>query len=158
MSFHELPPPAKVKVDPKWKVAILQSAWYPECSDALSQSARESLVKAGLKDANIHTLVVPGSYELPLFSKKAITKMKVHGVIAFGVVVEGETHHARLIAEQAAAGIMQVQLELGVPVVFEVLYVNRVDDARRRCIGLHSKGPIAASTLLSSLAKLKEMR
>jgi 6,7-dimethyl-8-ribityllumazine synthase len=158
MSVHEVPSLGHVKVNPRWKVAIVQSAWYPECSDALSQSARTSLIKAGMKDSNIRTIVAPGSFELPLFCKTAIQKLKVQGVIAFGVVLQGETQHARLVAEQAAAGILQVQLMTGVPVAFEVIYVNRLEDARKRSIGLHSKGPIAAATILSCLAKLGEMR
>ncbi|MFA5799685.1 MAG: 6,7-dimethyl-8-ribityllumazine synthase [Candidatus Peribacteraceae bacterium] len=158
MAVHEAPSLGHPKVNPQWKVAIIRSAWYPECTDALFQSARDALIRAGLRDKNIRSIVVPGSFELPLFCSRAIRKLKVHGVIAFGIVIQGETHHARLVAEQAAAGIMQVQLLTNVPIAFEVLYVHRMEDARKRSIGLHSKGPFAAAALLSCLAKLKEMR
>jgi len=35
-----------------------------------------------------------------------------------GCVIRGETYHFELVANQAAAGIMQVQLDTGVPVAF----------------------------------------
>jgi 6,7-dimethyl-8-ribityllumazine synthase len=158
MAEHEAPSPGKLKINPRWKVAVIQSAWYPECTGPLSQSTREALIEAGIKPGSIRMITAPGSYELPLFCRRAIQKLKVDGVVALGIIIQGETHHAKLVAEQAASGIMQVQLETGVPIVFEVLYVNRIEDARKRSMGLHSKGPLAAATLLSCLAELKEMR
>ena len=154
----EAPSLGKPKINPKWKVAIIQSAWYPECAGALTDSACETLVRAGLKPGNIRIIVAPGSFELPLFCKRVIKKLKVDGVIAFGIVIQGETHHAKLVAEQAAKGIMEVQLETETPVIFKVLFVSRIEDARKRSIGLHSKGPMAARSLLSCLAEFKEMR
>ena len=61
-------------------------------------------------------------------------------------------HHAELVANQAAAGLMQVQLTVKKPVTFEVLYVDHLKDAVSRSIGKDSKGRLAALTLLSSLA------
>ena len=63
----EAPSLGKQKINPKWKVAIIQSAWYPECAGALTDSACETLVRAGLKPGNIRIIVAPGSFELPLF-------------------------------------------------------------------------------------------
>jgi 6,7-dimethyl-8-ribityllumazine synthase len=126
--------------------------------DALVDGAKSALVKGGIKEANVSVIAAPGSFEIPLFAQSAIQDLKVHAVIAFGVVVQGETHHASLIAESAARGIMDLQLRTGTPIAFEILFVHRLEDARKRSMGLHAKGPLAAATVLSSLAKLDEMR
>ncbi len=146
------------RVNPKWKVAIVRSVWHRDCTDALVSDARKALVEMGIKINNILEIETPGSFEVPLFARYALLKKRVDGVIALGVVLEGETFHARLIAQETARGLMQLQLDTGKPVVFEVLYVRRIEDARARSIGKGAKGPLAAQTLLSSLAKIAELR
>lgn len=158
MTVHEVPNIGPFKANPRWKIAIVRSAWYPECTDALVQSAKTTLVKAGVREANIEVVTAPGSLEMPLLAQAAIRKLKVHAVIALGIVIQGETNHARLVAENAMRGLLDVQLATGVPIASEVLFVHRIEDARKRSMGLHSKGPVAAATVLSSLAQLAEMR
>jgi 6,7-dimethyl-8-ribityllumazine synthase len=158
MSHAELPSFGSIKADLTWKVAIIHSIWHAECTDAMVAGAREELIKHGIDPKNILDVPSPGSFELPLLSKQAIEGKDVNGVIAFGVIVQGQTHHARLIAEEAARGIMQLQLEKNVPITFEVLFVDNIEDARARSIGPNSKGPLAAQTLLHSLARQAELQ
>ena len=145
-------------INPDWKIALIRSVWYPDCTNALTADAKNALLKAGITESNILFIDAPGSFELPLLSKHAIESLGCHGVIAFGIIVQGATHHAALVAEQAAAGIMNVQLQTGVPVTFEVMFVNTLEDAQVRSIGPKGKGSLAAQTLLSCLAKITEMR
>ncbi|KAH0536699.1 hypothetical protein FGG08_006440, partial [Glutinoglossum americanum] len=44
-------------------------------------------------------------------------------IIAIGVLIKGETMHFEYIAESVSHGLMRVQLDFGVPVVFGVLTV-----------------------------------
>ena len=101
---------------------------------------------------------VAGSFEIPLLCDQLIMSKGVDAVIALGVIVQGDTHHARLIAEQAAAGIMQIQLEHGCPIAFEVLYVDDIKDAIKRSTGNNGKGVVAARIVLKTLATLKDLR
>lgn len=158
MTASDTPDFGTLKADPRWKIAIIRSVWYPELTGALRDGAMATLLKAGALQENILTIDAPGSFELPLLSKHAIEKQKVDGVIAFGIVVQGATHHGRLVAEQAAEGIMRVQLTTNIPITFEVMFVDALDDARSRSIGPEGKGPLAAATLLSCLAKLRKIR
>ncbi len=157
MSISETPKIGIPLVDPDWKITIVRSVWYDDLTKKLVSDASETLVAAGIKPENIRIIDAPGSYELPLLCKKALLA-GADGCIAFGIIVQGVTHHARLIAEQAAAGMMQVQLELVRPIVFEVLFVNLLEDARMRVTGTHAKGALASKTLLTSLARVKEIR
>jgi 6,7-dimethyl-8-ribityllumazine synthase len=158
MSLQSTPDLPPVTIDPSWRIAVIRSIWHPECTEALRDDAVAALTKAGMGQEKIYTIDAPGSFELPVLACHAIEKLGCTGVIAFGVVLQGQTHHARLIAEQAAAGCMQLQLQTRVPVTFEVLLVDAIDDARVRSIGAHGKGSLAAQTLLSCLARIGEMR
>lgn len=142
----------KTPADPEWKIAIVRSLWHGECTAALQESAIATLLHAGIKRKNILCVDVPGSFEIPLAVQQTFTHCGVDGAIAFGVIVQGETHHAELVANQAAAGLMQVQLKQQKPVTFEILFVDHLKDAVARSIGKESKGRLAAMTLLSSLA------
>jgi len=145
-----------IPVDPQWKIAIVRSIWYPELTSRLSSDATDALVAAGIARESISIIDSPGSYELPLLCKQALLS-GADGCIAFGIIVQGSTHHAELVAEGAQQGIMQTQLELMKPITFEVLFVNLLEDAQKRSIGKNAKGGLAASTLLTSLARLKEL-
>lgn len=158
MVTSETPDFGPLKADPTWRIAILRSVWYPELTAALRDGAMKALMKAEIPQENILLIDSPGSFELPFLSQHAIRELKVDGIIAFGIVVQGATHHAQLVAEQAAEGIMRVQLDTGVPITFEVMFVNTLEDARSRSLGPKGKGPLAAATLLSCLANSKKMR
>ena len=157
MPVNDVPFFGKINVDPSWKIAVLRSIWHPECTGELAKTAKEELLRLGIKNENIIEADAPGSFELPILAKAAIEGKGVHGVIAFGVIVQGKTHHARLIAEQAAAGLMSLSLEKNTPIAFEVIFVERIEDARIRSVGEHGKGPLAARTLLTCLARKHEL-
>ena len=156
MNSVETPLFGNILVDPAWKIAIIRSAWYPEMMTSLVQDATEALRSAGIQEENILFLEAPGSYELPLVAQTAL-EAGADGVIAFGIIVQGSTHHARLIAEQSAAGCMRVQLDQKKPVIYEVLFVDNLEDAKERSIGPKAKGGLAARTLLSQLAGLAKL-
>lgn len=157
MVTGEAPIFGKLTADPDWKIAIIRSIWYDEFSSNMVADAEKTLIAAGIKPANIRIIDAPGSFELPLLCKQALMA-GADGCIAFGIIVQGATQHAGLVAGQSAAGCMQVQLELLKPITFEVLLVDILEDARVRTIGKNAKGLLAARTILSSLAQAKQLR
>lgn len=60
-------------------------------------------------------------------------------LIAIGVLIKGDTMHFEYIADAVSHGLMRVQLDTGVPVVFGVLTVLNEDQARARA-GITSGG------------------
>lgn len=139
------------------RIVLVRSLWHGELSQALVTDAVETLLTAGIPKGNIKIIDAPGSYELPLLAKAAL-EAGADGVIAFGIVIQGATHHARLIAEAAADGCMKAQLDAGKPIVFEVLYVDKIEDARIRSTGPEGKGRRAAATLLKQLDEMRKLR
>jgi 6,7-dimethyl-8-ribityllumazine synthase len=146
----------KISANPEWKIAIVTSVWHPECTSALRDGAVKELVALGIPRDNIALLDAPGSFEIPLLCKKSLEN-GADAAIAFGVIVQGATHHARLVAEESARGCMNVQLELGKPIIYEVLFVENIEDAQKRSIGAGGKGGLAAQTVLTQLAKMAEL-
>ena len=53
-------------------------------------------------------------------------------VVAIGCLIKGETMHFEYIAETVSRGLMRVQLDAGVPIVFGVLTVLKEEQARKR--------------------------
>ncbi|KAK7714189.1 lumazine synthase [Diaporthe eres] len=60
-------------------------------------------------------------------------------LIAIGVLIKGDTMHFEYIADAVSHGLMRVQLDTGVPVVFGVLTVLNEDQAKARA-GITSGG------------------
>ncbi|KAG9248433.1 6,7-dimethyl-8-ribityllumazine synthase [Calycina marina] len=64
-------------------------------------------------------------------------------VIAIGVLIKGETMHFEYIADATSQGLMRVQLDTGVPLIFGLLTVLTEDQAKARAgilSGSHNHG------------------
>ena len=59
-------------------------------------------------------------------------KTPFSAIIAIGVLIKGETMHFEYIADAASHGLMRVQLDLGVPVVFGLLTVLSEEQGKAR--------------------------
>ena len=144
-------------IDSRWRIGIVCSSYYKEEIDALAAGARDLLVAAGIPAAQIFRHDAPGSFEVPLIGAALAEAKKVDALIGLGIIVEGETEHARLLAEQAARGIMDVQLLYRIPFAFEILYVRDLQDAQARAQGDANKGREAARAVLYSLAEIRRI-
>ena len=60
-------------------------------------------------------------------------------IISIGVLIKGETMHFEYIADAVSHGLMRVQLDTGVPVIFGVLTVLSDEQALARA-GVEGKG------------------
>jgi len=141
------PPAPAPRADPDWRIAVVHSSFYPEETGRLVAGAVRALREAGIPERNISLCPVPGAFEIPVVGRALAEAGAADGMIALGIVVEGETHHARLVAQQCARGVMDVQTRFGVPFAFEVLYTDDLDIARARL----GKGKEAAEAVLRVL-------
>ncbi|MBI1812294.1 6,7-dimethyl-8-ribityllumazine synthase [Candidatus Peregrinibacteria bacterium] len=146
--------PSAISADLSWRIAIIHSSYYKEEMAPLRESAREGLLEAGIPPKNIIECEAAGSFEIPLLGAVLASQKKVDALIGLGIIIEGETHHAKLLACEVARGIMDVQLRFQTPFAFEVLYVKNLRQARAR----FARGAEAARVVLHSLAQLKSLR
>ena len=102
----------------------------------LVEGALDSLRSRGAAEEALETVWVPGSFELPLACRWAAESGRFDAVLAFGVLIRGETEHFRLVAENATRGLLDVMLATGVPVVDGVLAVYDAAQAEARTGGV----------------------
>ncbi|PFH54137.1 hypothetical protein AMATHDRAFT_428 [Amanita thiersii Skay4041] len=120
------------------RIAIVHARWNKVVVDALIAGAVDKLKTCGVKEENIVIQSVPGSYELPLACLQVITGSNTHAnaqfdaVIAIGVLIKGATMHFEYICDSVSHGLMKVQLDTKVPVIFGVLTALNDDQALER--------------------------
>lgn len=127
------------------RFGIVVSEWNAEITEGLYSGAIEALLDCGALDTNIVRWNVPGSFELTFGCKKMITSQKMDAVIAIGSVIQGETKHFDFVCAATAQGIMDLNTNGEVPVIFCVLTDNNLQQAQERSGGKHgNKGTEAA--------------
>ncbi|KAF1787942.1 hypothetical protein PC129_g19109 [Phytophthora cactorum] len=121
------------------RVAIVHAKWNAEVVNSLVSAAKTELLRAGVAESDIVIAEVSGAYELPYAASRVIASQKLDAVICVGTLIKGGTMHFEYICEAVSQGIMRVQLDTGVPVLFGVLTVLNEEQAKERA-GLSDKG------------------
>jgi 6,7-dimethyl-8-ribityllumazine synthase len=122
----------------------------------LLDGALEALGEAGTDRRDITLAWAPGAFELPVVARAFAQAGKVDAVLCLGAVIRGDTGHYDFVAGQCAAGIQQVQLATGIPVIFGVLTTDTLDQALVRSEPDHTnKGREAALTGLEMVRLLR---
>jgi len=147
------PLPLPARISSGWRIGIVHSRYYPEIVAKLIEGAQKVFHDAGIAPGNVRTYAAPGSFEIPLIGAALIEAKEVDALIALGVIVEGGTHHASLIAGEAARAIMDLQVRHRIPFAFEILYVRNIEQARERL----DRGAEAARAVLHSLAQIEPL-
>ena len=137
------------KIDVNKKITIVASKWNAELVDELLDSGKAHLEELGF--TNIKTVHVPGAWELVHAAQKELTD--ADGVIAYGVVIRGETTHYELISESTAHGLMQVSVNANKPIGFGLIATENLSQARERTDASKlNKGKEIAQSLVEMLS------
>jgi 6,7-dimethyl-8-ribityllumazine synthase len=96
--------------------------------------------------------------ELPVTALALAEKGSHDAIVCLGCVIRGETYHFEVVANQAAVGIMQVQLETGVPIAFGVLTTEDKDQALARSGPKNNKGAEAAEAAIEMVNLLRTIQ
>jgi 6,7-dimethyl-8-ribityllumazine synthase len=140
------------------RVAIVAARFNQAITAKLVDGALEALASHGVRQEHTDIAWVPGAFEIPLVAKRFATSGRYQAVVALGAVIRGETAHFDLVANEAARGIMQVTLETGVPVIFEVLATETLAQAESRAGGVHgNKGWEAAESALEMAWLMRQL-
>src|ERR1700716_2856737 len=101
---------------------------------------------------------VPGSLEIPITALTLAEKGQHDSIICLGCVIRGETYHFEVVANEVARGLMQVQLDTGVPITFGVLTTDDKDQALARTGPKNNKGAEAAVAAIEMANLLREIQ
>ena len=140
------------------RIAIVISRFNDDVTRRLLRGAREALHKHGVAEEEIDVFWVPGSLELPVTALALAEKGEHDAIVALGAVIRGETFHFEIVATQAAQGLMQVQLDTGVPVAFGVLTTDDKDQALARSGPKNNKGAEAAEAAIEMANLLRSIQ
>jgi 6,7-dimethyl-8-ribityllumazine synthase len=133
--------------------AIAVGRFYEELAERLVSGAMAVFADAGLSDVQVFD--VPGAFELPLAASYAARSGRFAGVACLGAVIRGETDHYQFVCAETARGVMQVQLDTGVPCAFGVLTCETMEQALARAGGgRRDQGRRAAEAVLA-MAQLR---
>lgn len=103
------------------RIGIVNARWNKKIIDGLIKGVEEGLRECNVPEENITRIDVPGSFEVPLATRLLAMSGRVDAIVALGCLFKGETLHFETIADAVVHGLMKVQLETLVPVVYGVL-------------------------------------
>lgn len=137
-------------------VVIVRTEWNAAIVDKLEAGCRKALEEQGV--AKLKVITVPGAFEMPFAIKSYWDATKYwenrpHVFITLGCVLRGDTPHFDYVCKAVTDGVLQLNLQLPVPVIFGVLTVDNQQQADERTGGKHGhKGEEAAITALKMVA------
>jgi 6,7-dimethyl-8-ribityllumazine synthase len=103
--------------------------------------------------ATVHIAWAPGSWEIPVVLRSMLAQRSHTALIALGVIFQGSTGHADLIARTVTSAIMDLSMEKNLPVIHGVLLLENDDQARARCIDRELNRGIEAARAASAVAR-----
>lgn len=138
-----------------FKIGIVVSEWNDKITLNLLKGAKETLLENGVKEENIIIRFVPGAFELPLGCQFLCEYEKPDGVIAIGVVIQGETRHFDFVCDGATQGIKDVNLKFNTPVAFCLLTDNNIQQSIDRSGGKHGNKGVECAVACMKMIELK---
>jgi len=139
------------------RIVIVASRYNWEFVEPMVTRALEELstIEPGTKIEVVHT---PGSFEIPFLAARVLETGKPDAVICLGVIFQGETGHADLIAASVSDALCRLSVEKLVPVIHGVLLLKDHEQARERCLGTETnRGTEAARAAVEILRSSKTL-
>src|SRR5919204_2144618 len=102
---------------------------------------------------------VPGSFEIPVVVRELARKKKADAIIACGVIMQGETNHAKNLSRSVTDALQRIAVDHGVPVINVVLSFDNEEQAEARCLGNEiNRGTEAARAALEITKTMSILR
>ncbi len=139
-----------------FKIGIVVSEWNDSITLNLLSGAKQTLLDNNVPEENILVRFVPGAFELPLAAQLMLDNTDVDGVVAIGVVIQGETKHFDFVCKGTTDGLMKVMLEYNSPVSFCVLTDNTLQQSIDRSGGVHGNKGVECAIACLKMIELKK--
>ena len=136
------------------RIGIVLSRFNKNIGEGLLSACTSELHRLGVADHDITLATVPGALETPLLLLKMAKSRHYDALITLGAVIRGETYHFEIVANESASGIMEVQLETGIPIANGILTTENDDQALAR---MAVKGTEAAQTAIEMANLLRHL-
>ena len=114
------------------RVAIVTSRFNEGFCERLLEGARGELARLGVLASDIESVRVPGALEFPMALQWLAQSSRFDALVALGVVIRGETYHFELVANESGRGVMDVQLQTGIPIANGIITTENEAQAEAR--------------------------
>ena len=115
------------------RISIIASRYNNSFVDVMLEQTEQELL-AIAPTAKIEIMRVQGAFEIPLIANMVAKRYAPDAIIALGVILQGDTAHARLIATSVTDALMRIALDHTLPVIHEVLLLENEKQAVHRCL------------------------
>ena len=134
------------------KISIVLPYFNEELGLTMLENCKKTLTENGVRETNISLTRVAGCLEIPYACKKIIDRKKTDVIIAIGIIIKGKTRHFDLVAETTHQGLMHLQLQEKVPIIFGILACSNIKQAKERVSknGLNKGREAAIAALLQT--------
>ncbi|WP_370634936.1 6,7-dimethyl-8-ribityllumazine synthase [Roseivivax sp. GX 12232] len=96
--------------------AFIRARWHAEIVDR-ALVGFEARLAALDPEARVEVFDVPGAFEMPLLARKLAETGRYQAVAAAALVVDGGIYRHDFVASTVVSGLMQAQMDTGVPVL-----------------------------------------
>ncbi|MHC5115082.1 MAG: 6,7-dimethyl-8-ribityllumazine synthase [Planctomycetota bacterium] len=152
-----VPPPGELDAT-GLAIGVVVSRYHGEITGALLDGAVETFVEAGGSAGDLLTVPSPGAFELTTICQAVAQRPEIHGVVALGCVIRGETMHDQHLAQAVAGGLTRITLDTGKPVAFGVLTCQTLHQARDRAGGANgNKGAEAMAAVIEAVRSVRSV-
>lgn len=132
-------------------IAIVVARADEEVARRLLRGAEEALKRAGVEEPDVYW--TPTALDIPVIALALAEKGGPDAIVALGAVIADD-----FAAMQVGSGLMQVQLDTGVPISFGVLATEDRDQALAQSGLKNNKGAEAAQGAVQMANLLREIQ
>ncbi|AGF51256.1 riboflavin synthase beta subunit [Synechocystis sp. PCC 6803] len=154
-------PPAR-----PFRFALVIARFNDLVTEKLLSGCQDCLKRHGIDvdpaGTQVDYIWVPGSFEVPLVTRKLAVSGQYDAIICLGAVIRGQTPHFDFVAGEAAKGIAAIASQTGVPVIFGILTTDTMQQALERA-GIKSNhgwgyamNALEMASLMRAMAPLTE--
>jgi len=116
------------------RIAIVASLYNEQYTQALVDHTKEELALI-LPNTHLDIARVPGAFEIPVACELLLDgNTPPDAIIALGVIIQGQTQHAGMVAESVTTSLQEMAIRHKKPVIHEVLLVDDEKQAYARCM------------------------
>ena len=128
------------------KFAVIRARFNEAITQGLLDGAVETLVSLGTHKEDIKVVEVPGAFELIYAAHEFASEGDYDAIICLGAIIKGSTTHDEHLAQSVYAGMKDIIVTTGVPVIAGVITTLNKDQAIERSSGEMNRGVEAAKT------------
>jgi 6,7-dimethyl-8-ribityllumazine synthase len=141
--------------DASHRIVVVASRYNDEFVGPMTQAFLDEL-SAIEPGSSAEVIPAPGSFEIPHLAARAVESLRPDAIVCLGVILQGETGHADLVASSVSDSLCRLSVEKLVPVIHGVLLLGSREQASARCLGAEmNRGTECARAVVDILRSSK---